>query len=277
MTKIKDKLIEELLNKPFEVGDQVKFQGEGNGSQDKNWWGTGVIEKILKNSVYIDTGRGQEVIKDINSIEYNGFYVGTDPFPKKDWRRKLRIVNYNLESIVFSCGYDKRKRIMKSEKFGEVEVPEITYKPFVINSKGEKEYYQRGFVWSLKDKQLLIESIYNNIDIGKIVIRKRSWGWVEGQVSKGEQTAFKDVVDGVQRLSTILGFLNDEFPDSQGNYFSDFSSAAENKFFDFSSVAYGELDENCTDQDTLDVFLGVNFTGVPMSQEHIDFVKSINV
>jgi hypothetical protein len=34
-------------------------------------------------------------------------------------------------------------------------------------------------------------------------------------------------------------------------------------------------EENATDEDVIATFLGVNFTGVPMSQEHIDYVKEI--
>ena len=36
--------------------------------------------------------------------------------------------------------------------------------------------YQRGYVWSMKDKLLLIDSIFNNIEIGKFVFIERSLG-----------------------------------------------------------------------------------------------------
>lgn len=34
--------------------------------------------------------------------------------------------------------------------------------------------------------------------------------------------------------------------------------------------------EGTTDKDVINAFLGVNFTGIQMSQEHINFVKEIN-
>jgi hypothetical protein len=42
-------------------------------------------------------------------------------------------------------------------------------------------------------------------------------------------------------------------------------------------MSYIELDENSTDKDVLSVFLAINFTGVPMSKEHIEYVKSIKI
>lgn len=37
------------------------------------------------------------------------------------------------------------------------------------------------------------------------------------------------------------------------------------------------MEEEATDEDVQSVFLNVNFTGKPMSQEHIEFVKSIKI
>jgi uncharacterized protein with ParB-like and HNH nuclease domain len=41
-------------------------------------------------------------------------------------------------------------------------VAELNWNPFVYNKNGEKERYQRDFVWKLKDKQTLIDSIYQH-------------------------------------------------------------------------------------------------------------------
>lgn len=38
-----------------------------------------------------------------------------------------------------------------------------------------------------------------------------------------------------------------------------------------------ELGEECSDEDAKAIFLNVNFTGVQMSQENIEFVKSVNL
>jgi hypothetical protein len=38
-----------------------------------------------------------------------------------------------------------------------------------------------------------------------------------------------------------------------------------------------ELSESATDEDVIDNFLTLNFTGVPMSQNHIEYIKSIKM
>ena len=45
----------------------------------------------------------------------------------------------------------------------------------------------------------------------------------------------------------------------------------------FQSVSYGEIGENATDKTVQVIFLNINFAGVQMSKEHIDFVKSIKL
>jgi hypothetical protein len=86
-----------------------------------------------------------------------------------------------------------------------------------------------------------------------------------------------DCVDGKQRFFAILEFLQNKYPDSHGNYWNDLSPKAQRRFLDFANLSYGELGENATDEDVIDNFLTLNFTGVPMSREHIEYVKSFNM
>ena len=50
--------------------------------------------------------------------------------------------------------------------FNNSEVGSIIHKYYAFGVDMNPEY-QRGYVWELEDKQLLIDSIFNNIDIGK--------------------------------------------------------------------------------------------------------------
>lgn len=68
-----------------------------------------------------------------------------------------------------------------------------------INTKKE---YQRGEVWSEPQQQLLIDSILRGFDLPKIFLRR---------LTEGTDLLF-DVVDGVQRLTSIWRFLADEYP-----------------------------------------------------------------
>ncbi len=62
--------------------------------------------------------------------------------------------------------------------------------------------YQRGLVWSVKQKQLLIDTILRDLDIPKLYFSSKN----------KEQTGFEyEVVDGQQRLSAIWEFAEDSF------------------------------------------------------------------
>ena len=89
------------------------------------------------------------------------------------------------------------------------------------------------------------------------------------------ELAFKDIVDGKQRLNAIKEFLHDEFPDISGNYYSDLSSSAQTKFMNHQMLQYAEMENGTTDEDILFQFLKLNFAGVPQSKEHIEHVKSL--
>lgn len=206
---------------------------------------------------------------DINKSTYN---IGANPFPS-DNSSKLRNLNYMLESIIYDV--IERDRKERYEIVAGVKVVEMNWNPYVtINN--EKKYYQRDFVWSLKDKQNLIDSIYNNIECGKIIVRNREWSTVEKLVKSGiTNVSFKDIVDGKQRLNAILGFVNNEFIDSYGNYWCDLSDKAQNKFLSAQLFSYCYLGDDASDEDVLNQFLKTNFAGVQQSIEHIEFVKSL--
>lgn len=77
-----------------------------------------------------------------------------------------------------------------------------------INTGAE---YQRGEVWSVPQKQLLIDSILRGFDLPKIFLRKLADG----------STHLFDVIDGVQRLTAVWQFLADEFALPRSYTYSD--------------------------------------------------------
>ena len=274
----KKELIDQFLLEPVKSGDNVLVRGLG--SQDKNAFAhsTEVLAVHKDGSISIqEYGYGQRTKVKPEDYRKSVYHVGANPFPNKPWNSKLRIIAFSLDSIMGVCGYDRRKRIYKFDKINEVEVPEMNWNPFIVDKSGAEVVYQREFCWTLEQKQLLIESIYNSIDIGKIVVRSRSFDWVKKRVLAGKQAAFKDIVDGKQRLNAIMGFINGDFSDLHGNKWMDLSDNAQNEFLNFQSIAYGEIGEDAADDDVKAIFLNVNFSGVQMSQEHIDFVKSIQL
>jgi hypothetical protein len=272
----KQKAIEKFLSEPIKVGDVVSVRGLG--IQDKHKMGsyTKVIELGENDSIFIVEHQSR---KQIQKGDYEKVinHIGKHPFNKKPWNARLRMVSFNLESILHGIFNVKDRKSMKRETLDDVEVMEMNWNPTITDEHGNDVVYQRDFCWSIKDKQLLIDSIYNHLDIGKVVIRKRSFEWVREQIKLGKPAAFKDIVDGKQRLNAIISFIRGDFADSNGFYWDDLSINAQREFTNFQGVSYGEIEEGATDEDVKNIFLGINFTGVQMSQEHIDFVKSINL
>jgi 5-methylcytosine-specific restriction endonuclease McrA len=62
--------------------------------------------------------------------------------------------------------------------------------------------YQRSEVWRQPKKQLLIDSILNDYDVGSIILRQKDDKW--------------EILDGQQRLKAIFDFIEDKFPLPKG-------------------------------------------------------------
>jgi hypothetical protein len=70
----------------------------------------------------------------------------------------------------------------------------------IKNTIDPKPQYQRGSVWALADKQLLIDSVLQGFDIPKIYLRKVG----------GHGFAY-EVADGQQRLRAIWDYMDDKY------------------------------------------------------------------
>ena len=283
MEKINRKEIElkKVLSEPFVTGETVEVPGNVLRVTSNYHPVKCVIQSIDGENVIVkDTEYRYEKLHDLKLSQLSKVTqnVGYNPMIRQAYR--MDTVAYSLESIVHTTGFDRysKRYVEIKDKVGKVEIPELNWNPYVFNSDGSKTYYQRDFCWTLEEKQALIESIYNNISLGRVIVREHSYRWIEKQVELGNtEVAFKDIVDGKQRLNCILSFLQDEFPDSHGYYYSEFSEQSTWQFLDHQLLGYAVLNENSTDKDTIDCFLRTNFAGVPMSQEHILFVKSIKL
>lgn len=274
----KETAIKKFLAEPAKEGDIVFVRGLGTQDKTKFIKSTKVLEANDDGSIMIkEYGYSSPIRVEKEDYYKNTRHIGADPFPEKPWNSALRMISFDLYSIVHTCGLEKEKKEYDFNTKNKYIVEELEWNPFFVDKDGNEVVYQRDFCWTTKQKQLLIESIYNNIEIGKIVIRRRSYDWVKQRHLSGKSGCFKDIVDGKQRLNAIFGFINGEFKDLHGNKWEDLSEHAQKKFFRFMSVGYGEIGEDATDDDVKSVFLNVNFSGVRMSKEHIDFVKSINV
>lgn len=270
--------IKELLAQPFCVGDKVfvkKRVFENNPYWGKNAEYECIVVEDQDNDMV--TVKYQDVVKTLNAADCirDIANIGYDPFVM---RRKSRAISYQLSSIVHVLNLDNHTRISDAyNKYTNEKIPELNWNPYIFNVNGEKVYYQRGLVWKLEEKRELLESIYKGISIGSVVVRNRGIDYVLKEADNGNtEMCFYDIVDGKQRLHTIMEFINNEFCDNNGMYWDDFSMHAKNRFNSYMGLTYYELDESVTDKDTINEFLSVNFAGVEQTKQHMNFVKSIN-
>jgi len=273
--KTKAELIAEYLAKPLIKGDGIYVKGMSFNRPDSE-----ELVEVLKvegDTVFFERHGYRELqTRKLTEVRKSVREIGANPF-----QPELRASAYaiDIEQLFWRGGVEARDRGKRFESVNGKTIPEVCQDPTVIDSEGNEVEYQRGLVWTLEQKQMLIESIYNHVEIGKFVFRRRSWDWVESRIKEGkfEHTAFADLVDGKQRFNALWEFYNDKFPDLHGNLYSDLSSEAQHIFLSYRQLFYVELDEDTTDKDALRVFLAINFTGVPMSKEHIDYVRSIRM
>lgn len=121
--------------------------------------------------------------------------------------------------------------------------------------------YQRDYVWETKDKELLIDSIFNNIEIGKIVLVRLLYG-----------DYGYEILDGKQRLNALLEFYENRFP-YKGYYYNDLSRADQIHFIHYVvSVGYITYTNKKT---ILKYFLMLNRTGKTIDKTQLDKVEKM--
>lgn len=113
--------------------------------------------------------------------------------------------------------------------------------------------YQRGAVWSPSAKIMLIDSIVSDIPMPKILVSKIM---VNG-------STHRIIIDGQQRVRTILEFLNGEFNLTspyegtlKGKYFKDFDEDEKNSFLSY-QIDFNES-SGLTDEEIREVYSRLN-------------------
>jgi hypothetical protein len=68
--------------------------------------------------------------------------------------------------------------------------------------------YQRKLVWTLDEKQKLVDSVLNEFPVPLVLLSKR-----------GKDTASYDIIDGLQRIHTLISFIENAFSTTSGKCF----------------------------------------------------------
>lgn len=127
--------------------------------------------------------------------------------------------------------------------------------------------YQRKAVWSEAAKSYLIDTIIRGKPIPKIFVRQK--------INPKTKQSVREVVDGQQRLRTILSFLKDGFRISKkhnkefgGLYFSQLDSIDESIQTSFLNYEISvDLLVNMNDAEILDVFSRLNSYAVTLNEQ----------
>lgn len=128
--------------------------------------------------------------------------------------------------------------------------------------------YQRDYVWKMDDKVNLIDSIFNNIDIGKFVfVRYDSETWSDLNLSY-------EVLDGKQRMRAILDYYEARF-EYKGQKFSDLSIKDQNHIENY-PIPIAEINE-LPKNEIIKFFIALNTNGKVMDSEHLNIVKKMVV
>jgi len=153
------------------------------------------------------------------------------------------------------------------------EIPDVLdesyYKlDFDVYLPSKKMNLQRPLVWTLQQKQELIYSILKEIYIPPITA-------VQHTEDDNKKIRILKIIDGKQRLTTVIAFYRGEFSiehDGKQYHFDDLANQAkrlvENCFrFD---VGYSYYDNPVTDEQLVSWFQMINFAGTPQDKEHMD-------
>lgn len=205
-----------------------------------------IIEEILDGGkIYkidytsIDNNYGNPIIKEHQKTYFQWY--------------KLRKLNNNKNSFI----KNEDLRLNYSQRH----LADLFSKAYYFGVDFEPEY-QRDFVWELEDKIALIDSIFNNIDIGKLVFIKHDYS----------DDLLYEILDGKQRIRAILDFYEDRFQ-YQGYYFSDLSGRDQDHFEHY-SINVAEIDKMTREQ-ILRYFIMLNTGGKPMAKEQLNKVKKM--
>ena len=134
---------------------------------------------------------------------------------------------------------------------------------------------QRGLVWNIDQKRALILAILRDKTLEPIsVIENRVRG------KEGEKNCWQ-VIDGKQRLTTIISFLNDEFTIVHENkewFYNDLPEECKKhiRFFDRLrvNVHYDDIKDKISDKTKIDLFEEINWLGTPQDIEHLYSLKN---
>ena len=223
----------------LKVGDEVRYGGMKSS----------VVEEVVADgkayllkciAVHNNYGKPYEEVcyRLTNWVNVRPLPLGTTEFAVQD-SLCLRFNNGTVESLLNKCYF-----------FGVDMDPE----------------YQRGYVWDDSDREYLIDSIFQNVDIGKFVfvhLDTREW--------MGRGLSY-EILDGKQRLTALKMFYENRFA-YKGKYFNDLSPMDRRAFMEH-NISYADV-HSASKKEIYQYFLKLNRGGRQMDKEHLKYVETL--
>jgi hypothetical protein len=125
--------------------------------------------------------------------------------------------------------------------------------------------FQRGSVWAPQARSYLIDSILRGYPIPKLLIRT--------SVDRDSRRTIRDVVDGQQRLRTIIDFsdgklaLGSKTKEFHGLRYADLNPETKDSFLAYKLTCEQLI--NASNEDVLEVFVRINSYAVPVSEAEL--------
>lgn len=126
--------------------------------------------------------------------------------------------------------------------------------------------FQRRSVWPDKARSYLIDTVLRNLPMPKIYMRQ--------EIDDTGRT-IREIVDGQQRIRTVLSYLKNGFPvmhshggsEFGGKYYSDLSPQSQKQFLEYEFAA--DLLIGATEPEILDIFARLNTYGVRLNKQEL--------
>lgn len=128
----------------------------------------------------------------------------------------------------------------------------------------QPKYQRRRTAWPITAKTGLIDTIINNYPIQPIYLR---------EVVNDDNTRVKEIIDGQQRISTILEFINDQFQlyknfldgEYKGYLFSELPMEMQNLITDY-ELSFISI-KHSAESDIISIFSRINSFTLPLNKQ----------
>lgn len=204
-----------------------------------------------------------------------------EEFPVDGYSQLIGFIEGEMGSVELEIN---RQHMKYSMHLGSLLRDALSYRHYIydnINQEARADLnhdvdFQRGYVWSLQQKQELILSWLKELPIGTFYINKIN-PYSQGEDNIEQLQELDGVLfDGKQRLTTIISFLKMEFPVAyQGKelYAKDFSKNVINRALSCNvNVCETSFDNKL---DLVRYYLDINTSGTPHSRDDIEKAKEI--